>query len=219
MEEYDVIIVGAGPAGGGCARELSKLGHSVLLLERSKVIGEPNFSTAGTPNETMEVFDLPKKVTDSPWSSLLIASKNKRAEFVYDKRMGYVLNYKLLKQFLAEESEKNGTDVITGANATDVLMKNNFVNGVKFVHDGEEKEAHANIVIDSSGGRCILSQKLGIVKLESRNDLAVGIEYHMENVERISILAQVTYLTDTLGFFQVEKLLQKLVWEFLCHQK
>lgn len=89
MEDYDVVIVGAGPAGGNCAAELAKLGHSVLLVERSKVIGVPNFSTGGTPNQTMEVFGLPKKVTDSSWDSILIASKNARAEFLFGK--GWVI--------------------------------------------------------------------------------------------------------------------------------
>ncbi len=31
---FDVVIVGAGPAGGHCARKLSQLGHRVLLIER-----------------------------------------------------------------------------------------------------------------------------------------------------------------------------------------
>lgn len=181
MEEYDTIIVGAGPAGGSCARELSKRGRSVLLLERSKVIGEPNFSTGGTPNETMKIFNLPTKITDSPWSSLLIASKNKRAEFVYKKRMGYVLNYKLLKQFLAKEIEKKKSQVISGANVTDVIFENGFVKGVKFNHDGESKEVFAKVVVDATGGRSTLSQKLGLIKFE-RNSLAVGLEHHMDNV-------------------------------------
>jgi flavin-dependent dehydrogenase len=51
MEEYDVIVAGAGPAGGNCAKELAETGYDVLLLERSKIIGEPNFSSGGTLTE------------------------------------------------------------------------------------------------------------------------------------------------------------------------
>jgi flavin-dependent dehydrogenase len=71
------------------ARELAKFGRSVLLLERFEIIGEPNFSTAGTPNETMKVFDLPKKVTDCEWSSILLASKNQRRDLLKLYSMQY----------------------------------------------------------------------------------------------------------------------------------
>jgi 2-polyprenyl-6-methoxyphenol hydroxylase-like FAD-dependent oxidoreductase len=33
---YDVIIIGAGPAGSLCARHLSRQGHSVLLLDKAQ---------------------------------------------------------------------------------------------------------------------------------------------------------------------------------------
>lgn len=181
MDMYDAIVVGAGPAGGSCARELSKIGRSVLLLEQSSVMGVPNFSTAGTPNETMEAFGLPKKVTDSPWSSLLIAGERSRAEFVFGKTMGYVLNYKLLKQFLADESKRHGAEVVTGARVKDLVMDGGAVRGVKFLHDGETKEAGAKVVVDATGGRAEFSRKLGLVDLKGA-DVCVGMEYHMEKV-------------------------------------
>lgn len=182
MESYDVIIIGAGPAGGNCARELSKLGHSVLLIEQSKVIGIPNFSTGGTPNETMKVFNLPKKITDSPWNSILVASKNERAEFLFGKTMGYVLNYKLLKQFLAKQAKNHGVEIICGAHVDEALLKDNSVIGVNFSENGQKRKAFAKVVVDASGGRAVLSQKLGLIKTDERN-LAVGIEYYMKNVD------------------------------------
>ncbi len=50
---FDVAIAGGGPAGGWLARELARAGKSIVLLERSKVAGEPNFSSAGTTFETL----------------------------------------------------------------------------------------------------------------------------------------------------------------------
>lgn len=180
MEEYDVIIVGAGPAGGNCAKDISQKGYSVLLLESSKIIGEPDFSTAGTPNETLEVFRLPKKVIDSPWSSILTAGPNENAEFVYKKRMGYVLNYKKLKQFLAAEARKHGATVLTQSIVKSPIVKDGKVVGVTAHIDGEKKEFFGRIVIDATGGRSALSKQL---KLATTNDpITEAIEYHMEDV-------------------------------------
>ena len=33
---YDVIVIGAGPAGGQCARELAEKGKKVLLVDKAK---------------------------------------------------------------------------------------------------------------------------------------------------------------------------------------
>ena len=40
--DYDVIIVGAGPAGSAAAYSLAKNGHQVLILERGKEPGSKN---------------------------------------------------------------------------------------------------------------------------------------------------------------------------------
>ena len=39
--EYDVIIVGSGPAGSTCARKIAEKGFKVLVLDKRKEIGSP----------------------------------------------------------------------------------------------------------------------------------------------------------------------------------
>ena len=41
-EKFDVIVVGAGPAGTACAYTLAKAGVNVLLLERGEYPGSKN---------------------------------------------------------------------------------------------------------------------------------------------------------------------------------
>jgi len=124
---------------------------------------------------------LPKKVTDFPWSSILLAGPKERAEFVYNKRMGYILNYKLLKQFLAGQAKKFGAEILTGISAENLLINNGFVNGVKLKENGQTREIRAKITVDATGGRATLSKKLGLVKTNSK-DLVVALEYHMQKI-------------------------------------
>ncbi len=42
--EYDVIVVGAGPAGAACALTLARKGVNVLILEKAKIPGERNMT-------------------------------------------------------------------------------------------------------------------------------------------------------------------------------
>jgi digeranylgeranylglycerophospholipid reductase len=55
-QHWDVVIIGAGPAGGRVATHFSERGHSVLMLEEHDEIGRP-FQCAGlvTPNAMKEV--------------------------------------------------------------------------------------------------------------------------------------------------------------------
>ena len=41
MKEYDVIVVGAGPAGSAAARAAAQQGVSVIMIEEHAVIGAP----------------------------------------------------------------------------------------------------------------------------------------------------------------------------------
>ena len=43
-DKFDVIVVGAGPAGSACAYTLAKAGRNVLLLERGNSAGSKNVS-------------------------------------------------------------------------------------------------------------------------------------------------------------------------------
>jgi len=40
MENYEIVIVGAGPAGLKCAEILAKNNKKVLVLEKNKIIGD-----------------------------------------------------------------------------------------------------------------------------------------------------------------------------------
>ena len=56
IKEYDVIVVGAGPAGGQCARNLAKKGVNVLLVERYNSFYDNDFSSAGMSLEGFNEF-------------------------------------------------------------------------------------------------------------------------------------------------------------------
>ena len=43
-QNYDVIVVGAGPGGSSAAKNAAKLGLKTLLLERAQVPGQKNMS-------------------------------------------------------------------------------------------------------------------------------------------------------------------------------
>ncbi len=114
MDRFDVVVIGAGPAGGHCARLLAKAGHKVLLVERFKDFSRNSFSSGGTPSETLERFNLPESVVGSFWNRLVIVTSNKEGVWEADTNQGSVLDFAKLRQFLADEVKNNGGEIWMG---------------------------------------------------------------------------------------------------------
>ncbi len=180
---YDVIVIGAGPAGGQCARELAKAGRSVILLEHSQEIGEPNYSTAGTPRETIEEFELPQKVLSATWNRIYFASTHEVAEWTYPETRGYVFDFAALKKFLAEDAARHGADTMVGAAATEFIKEDGKIVGLKYKGIFGEGELRAKYIVDATGHWGFANSQLHINDLWPR-DLGSGIEVQVVNMPK-----------------------------------
>ncbi len=108
---FDVVVVGAGPAGGHCARKLSQLGHRVLLIERYKNFNVNSFSSSGTPNETLTKYQIPESVVGSFWNEISIVTSNQTGKWRSPQIQGSVLDFAKLRSFLADETIAHGSEV------------------------------------------------------------------------------------------------------------
>ncbi len=191
-KKYDVIIVGAGPAGGQCARELSIAGKKVLLIEKSKEIGQPNFSSAGTSKELLDDFDLPLDFAPGKWSKILIATENVSKIWDYGETRGYVLDFAGLKKFLVKEAAKNGAKILIGTSVKKPILKDGVLIGVSYDGVFGKGEAFADVIVDASGPAGVLASELGMRK-HLISPLSAGIELIAENVPE--------KLTEALAFY------------------
>lgn len=179
--DFDVIVVGAGPAGANCARELSKFGDKVLLVEKSQEIGTPNFSSAGMPNYVLEEFSLPKSVVGDYWDKLQIITAHNEFTWHYGKKRGHVLKFNELKRFLVNDAVSSGCRLLIGTSVTKPIFKNKKAVGIEFT--GLEKgKAWAKIIVDASGAPGILASKIGLRK-ETLTAPTTGLEYIFSGVK------------------------------------
>ncbi|MEY3867044.1 MAG: hypothetical protein RLZZ338_935 [Cyanobacteriota bacterium] len=114
MQDFDVVIIGAGPAGGHCARVLAKLGYQVLLVEQHESFSENDFSSAGTPIDTLDRFNLPQDVIGSLWHKIVVVTTKVEKTWESTKTLGAVLSFARLRAFLAQDVKANGGDVWLG---------------------------------------------------------------------------------------------------------
>lgn len=180
MQNFDVIIVGAGPAGAQCARYIAENSdYSVLLLDKTHEIGQPKKSTAGTFQETMDIFKLPKKVVMCRTKKAVFEGPNEQTVLPIN---GYVLEFGLLKKFLVERAVHSGAELKIGAEVAGLLMKNKRIAGIEYDEWGEVNRAGAKIVVDATGPSAVLASQLGLRTLSSKNHW-IGVEFEMDGLK------------------------------------
>jgi digeranylgeranylglycerophospholipid reductase len=178
-DHYDVIVAGAGPAGGQCARDLAERGHDVVVLEtedEEKFPAQSNKSTAGTFPSMMASFGVPDDVVMNYTDDVVLESPN---DHFTRRQPGAVLEFGEFKQWLVADGRDEGAEYRFGARVNKPLLDDGEVVGVRY--DGDE-ELSADIVVDATGPAAPLAKKLGVTDLERKNQ-AIGVEYEMEGID------------------------------------
>ncbi|APX96988.1 digeranylgeranylglycerophospholipid reductase [Natronorubrum daqingense] len=176
---YDVVIAGAGPAGGQCARDLATRGYEVVVLETESEDEFPrqsNKSTAGTFPSMMASFGIPDDVVMQYTENVVLESPT---DYYVREQPGAVLEFADFKRFLVEDSRAEGAEYRFDARVTGPIMENDEIVGVTY--NGDE-EVYGDIVIDATGPAAPLAKQLDVVELERENH-AIGIEYEFEGID------------------------------------
>lgn len=152
MEKYDVIIAGAGPAGGQCARMLSGAGKKVLLAERNKDFTVNNYSSAGAPLEIMETFHLPENIIGTSWNKIAIYSTNNQVQWETEQRKGVIFDFMKLRSFLANEAVNAGGTLKLNLSYLNHHSEGNLIEvNFKDTQSREIHTFHTKVLVDATG--------------------------------------------------------------------
>lgn len=179
-DAFDVLIIGAGPAGGSAARHCAELGLKTAILEEHKTIGEPVHCGECLSELSMQRmgWKIPDSVVSEPVDGVRVIFPDNSYSNVTEP--GYVLEKHLFEQWICQEAEKKGSQLLLDHKLTDLKRENGIWN-IKTNH-GELK---SKILIDASGVASVVSLKLN---LNPRFESVIGIQYEMRDIPRTGYL-------------------------------
>ncbi len=188
-EKFDVIVVGAGPAGSCCAKKIAEAGFSVIMYDRREELGVPVRCGEGLEQAAEEfIGKIPQRAICSFIKGARIYAPNgKFLEVDMTKieggRGGYILDRKVFDKWLAHEAIKDGAHCQVDTLITDLIIENGTVKGVKGNFGGDTFEARSNIVVAATGAESPLAQQSGLKTFCKMSLVDTCIEYEMAGVE------------------------------------
>jgi digeranylgeranylglycerophospholipid reductase len=176
--EYDLVVVGAGPAGSLTAQMVAKAGYTVLVLERHSSCRSP---CAGYVSSTINVELLQT-------SGIISKITRMRTYFpdlsFHDHTInGFVVNRPVFDMAFVSMAEMAGAHVRWSSSLYDLTPT-----GVRF----KGGEARASIIVGADG---VFSKTASLLGQEKQR-VAVCAQYHLKGVEPISGTNEIFFNAD-----------------------
>ena len=185
---YDVLVIGAGPAGSIAAKTAAEKGLTVLLIEKRQAIGDPVRCAEGVSKEYLKKHvEIDKKWICADLKGARIyapdGTKIEMAEEIAGGEVGYVLERKIFDRALAEKASKAGAEVRVKTRAIGLIIEEDFVKGARLMQLGKEYDVHARIVIGADGIESKVGRWAGIDTSLKPIDIETCVQYLVAGVD------------------------------------
>ena len=181
---YDLVVVGGGPAGSSVAYEAAKKGIKVALLEKEEKIAHSVRTSGVTWMQSIKEFGIPNDCYN-PIKNYSFCSPNNEVTITDTISHAAVLDVRKTYRWLAKQAENYGTDIFLRTNIKDVIKnKQEDIVGVSGTNKEGEVIFHSKVVVDASGFSSIVSKSMGYVTQWERFGAGAEYEVHAENVDQ-----------------------------------
>ena len=185
MEEldFDIVIVGAGPAGSSAAHEAARNGSSVALLEKESVVAETVRTSGVTWVKDAQNFGIPEDCYN-PIKNYSFCSPSNTVTISDDVANAAVLDVRKTYRHLAKQAQESGAKLFVDTNVTDVIT-NEQKKPIGVIAKSADKEIkfNAKVIIDCSGFQSVVGKMLGLVTQWEKFGAGAEYEVRAENVD------------------------------------
>ncbi|MCS6937130.1 MAG: NAD(P)/FAD-dependent oxidoreductase [Candidatus Bipolaricaulota bacterium] len=161
MNLYDVIVVGAGPAGATAATVAARHGAKVLLLEEHTQIGRPIQCTGLLSIRGWRLARLPKSLIVREITGVRAhAPDGSFIDLGGERVRAYVIDRDRFDQALVERAKQTGVEVRTGVRAVSLeAYKNDHRTLWVESRDGLKEKLRARVVVGADGAHGLVARQ------------------------------------------------------------
>jgi digeranylgeranylglycerophospholipid reductase len=187
--EYDVIVVGAGPAGSTAAYSAAAAGASVLVIDRRRELGVPVQCGEALAEDVLKELRIEP---DPRWAvcrtnAVKIVSPSgievRIAERSVTGKVGYILDRKVFDKFLAMRAAREGAEILVNTYVNGLIMENGRPAGVRTTGAWGKGEFRGKVIIAADGVGSRIGRWVGIKTALKLEDIESGIQFQMVGVK------------------------------------
>ena len=196
---WDVIIVGAGPGGLFTAWELAKAGKTVLVFDRKRELGVPIRCAEATGEEDLRNFvEVDERWVGQRTNAFIIVLPNgKEIEMQGDIYSGFILNRDLFEYDMGIKVSDEGGSILMKSNVIDVIKdENGRAKGVRVDEKGEIKEYFCKVLVAADGVESRIARKMGVNTALKPQDIEPCVQVTASNVNLGNPKALYMYISE-----------------------
>lgn len=174
-DDYDVVVVGGGPAGSTAGALVAEAGHSALILDREHFprfrIGESMMPATYWTLKRLGLLEAMRRSDFPPKHSVQFFSKNGKGSAPYyfsevdphESSRTWQVDRAEFDEMLFRNAADRGAETVEGARVHEVLFEGERAVGVDVeTEDGERRQIDSRVVVDATGQSAMLARRLGL---------------------------------------------------------
>jgi digeranylgeranylglycerophospholipid reductase len=187
--DYDILVVGAGPAGSLTAKWAAEKGASVLIIEKRAEVGSPIRCGEGLDKDgvnKMGITPNKKWIANEVKGAHVIAPDGTTVELregMAGNEVGYVIKRDVFDKEMVKLAVRAGADIMVRTSAIDMMKKDGYVTGVKAKHMGDRFDINAKLVVGADGFESQVGRWAGVDTTIKPKDIYSCFQYDMVGID------------------------------------
>ena len=203
-KEYDVVVVGAGPAGSTAAYSAAKKGASVLMIDRRRELGVPVQCGEALAEDVLNELRIKP---DERWAvnktnAVKIVSPSGIEVRISERaggKVGCILNRKIFDKYLAMRAVEAGAEMMVGTYVNKLVLEDGKAAAVAGSGIGGAVKVRCKVLIAADGVGSRIARWVGIKSTLTPADLDTCAQFQMVGVKLESTRMLEFYLGNKLA--------------------
>jgi digeranylgeranylglycerophospholipid reductase len=190
MEQYDVAVIGAGPAGSMAAKYAAMAGARTVILEEHEGVGWPVECAGLLGMKAMQESELSSKrsVIRGLKGATVYSPGGASVSFKAASFKAWVVDRRLFDRAMALEAVRCGAELKLGSQVREMRTDNDNDNNGSILFLGSGERIEARVVISAEGVRARLARRAGIGSVEKiLSGAQVEVPFHVKDPEKVEV--------------------------------